>query len=691
MKKLKIDLLFKIFFIVFTCIYCLLFYKYNKSKYKIDETNFKGYIKNIKIDGNKLSLIVHGKEDLIVNYYFETLEEKKKFNLKLGDYIKINGVLNVPQKNTNFNLFNYQKYLLGKKIYYTLSAKEIIKYKNYNFLYKIKNIIISKIDSIPNNGYIKSLILGDNNSVDKDSLNSYRQNGVSHLFAISGMHVIFIIKILEAIMNKIIKKEEIKYTIIFLILFFYSFVASFSISIIRAVLMFIIGKICKLLKYKIKPIETFIFTLCISLIINPYNIYNISFKYSFMVSLFLIIFSDLINKRKTYIGKLFMTSLIAFLAGIPIQINNFFSINILSIIFNIFFVPFFTFIFFPITIIVFIFPCFSYFYSILINILETISMVLSNIKFGTITLCHINIFIIIWYYFIILIFLKKSNYLYGFILVMTIFIHTNINYLNKYIRVSVLDVGQGDSILISLNYNKGNILIDTGGKVSYVEEEWKQRKKYSIAENTIIPYLKSLGIKKINYLILTHGDYDHMGEAINLINNYQIDNVIFNCGEYNNLENELIELLDKNNINYSSCINKLNINDYDLKFLNTKEYDNENDNSSVLYFNYKKFKFLFMGDAGKIREKDILEKYNLKNITFLKVGHHGSNTSSSKKFINEIAPKYSLISVGRNNRYGHPKSEVLDNLLQSNIYRTDLNGGIEIKINNNKYQIKSCN
>lgn len=691
MKKLKIDLLFKISFIVFTCIYCLLFYKYNKSKYKIDETNFKGYIKNIKINGNKLSLIVHGKEDLIVNYYFETLEEKKKFNLKLGDYIKINGVLNVPQKNTNFNLFNYQKYLLGKKIYYTLSAKEIIKYKNHNFLYKIKNIIISKIDSIPNNGYIKSLILGDNNSVDKDSLNSYRQNGVSHLFAISGMHVIFIIKILEAIMSKIIKKEEIKYTIIFLILFFYSFVASFSISIIRAVLMFIIGKICKLLKYKIKPIETFIFTLCISLIINPYNIYNISFKYSFMVSLFLIIFSDLINKRKTYIGKLFMTSLIAFLAGIPIQINNFFSINILSIIFNIFFVPFFTFIFFPITIIVFIFPCFSYFYSILINILETISMVLSNIKFGTVTLCHINIFIIIWYYFIILIFLKKSNYLYGFILVMTIFIHTNINYLNKYIRVSVLDVGQGDSILISLNYNKGNILIDTGGKVSYVEEEWKQRKKYSIAENTIIPYLKSLGIKKINYLVLTHGDYDHMGEAINLINNYQIDNVIFNCGEYNNLENELIELLDKNNINYSSCINKLNINDYDLKFLNTKEYDNENDNSSVLYFNYKKFKFLFMGDAGKIREKDILEKYNLKNITFLKVGHHGSNTSSSKEFINEIAPKYSLISVGRNNRYGHPKSEVLDNLLQSNIYRTDLNGGIEIKINNNKYQIQSCN
>ena len=89
MKKLKIDLLFKILFIVFTCIYCLFFYKYNKSKYKIDETSFKGYIKNIKIDGNKLTLIVHGKEDLIVNYYFETLEEKETFNLKLGDYSRL--------------------------------------------------------------------------------------------------------------------------------------------------------------------------------------------------------------------------------------------------------------------------------------------------------------------------------------------------------------------------------------------------------------------------------------------------------------------------------------------------------------------------------------------------------------------------------------------------------------------------
>lgn len=142
-----------------------------------------------------------------------------------------------------------------------------------------------------------------------------------------------------------------------------------------------------------------------------------------------------------------------------------------------------------------------------------------------------------------------------------------------------------------------------------------------------------------------HGDYDHMGDAIN--------------------------------------------NDYNLIFLQTKKYDNENDNSNVIYFDINTYKFLFMGDAGINKESEILEKYNLKNIDFLKVGHHGSNTSSSEKFLNIIKPKYSIISVGKNNRYGHPKNEVLNNLKNSKIYRTDLNGSIKIKINKEKLLIKT--
>ena len=187
-----------------------------------------------------------------------------------------------------------------------------------------------------------------------------------------------------------------------------------------------------------------------------------------------------------------------------------------------------------------------------------------------------------------------------------------------------------------------------------------------------------------------HGNYDHMGEAINLVENFKVEKVIFNCGEFNDLEKELIKVLKKKKIPYYSCIKELNINDNKLYFLQTRKYDNENDNSNVIYTNIDGYKFMFMGDAGVEKEKDILDKYNISNIDVLKVGHHGSRSSSSKEFINEINPKYSIISVGKNNKYGHPNKEILDNLKESKIYRTDQDGSIMVKIKNNKLKIETC-
>ena len=147
---------------------------------------------------------------------------------------------------------------------------------------------------------------------------------------------------------------------------------------------------------------------------------------------------------------------------------------------------------------------------------------------------------------------------------------------------------------------------------------------------------------------------------------------------------------DKKKINYYSCIKELNIDSNKLYFLQTKKYNNENDNSNVIYTELDGYKFMFMGDASQEREKDILEKYNLGSIDFFKVGHHGSNTSSSKEFIDKINPKYSIISVSNNNRYGHPNKEVLDNLKNSKIYRTDQDGSIMFKIKNKKLKIETC-
>ena len=181
-----------------------------------------------------------------------------------------------------------------------------------------------------------------------------------------------------------------------------------------------------------------------------------------------------------------------------------------------------------------------------------------------------------------------------------------------------------------------------------------------------------------------------MGETINLVNNFKVEKVIFNCGEYNDLEKELIKVLDKKKIPYYSCISKLNIDKYKLQFLNNNDYGNENDNSSVIYTELNNHKFLFMGDAGVGVEQDLLEKYNIQNIGVLKVGHHGSKTSSSKEFIDEISPEFSIISVGKNNRYGHPNKEVLDILSKSKIYRTDQYGSVMVKIKNNKLEIEMC-
>ena len=181
-----------------------------------------------------------------------------------------------------------------------------------------------------------------------------------------------------------------------------------------------------------------------------------------------------------------------------------------------------------------------------------------------------------------------------------------------------------------------------------------------------------------------------MGEAINLVENFKVEKVIFNCGEFNELEQELIKELDKKKIPYYPCIKELNIDNNKLYFLSNRDYENENDNSSVVYTEFNNHKFLFMGDAGIEKEKDILEKYNISTIDVLKIGHHGSKTSSDKNFINENNPKYSIISVGKNNRYGHPNKEVLDNLEKSKIYRTDQDGSIMFKIKNNKLKIETC-
>jgi len=651
----------------------------------LESQEIEGYIDNFYIKNNKVTMEIKSKEKMLVYYY---LRDKEIFDYNVGDKIKLSGELSEANNSTNFNLFNYKKYLKSKSINYIFEADSIsLISKNSNVFYSIKSWLIEWIKKYNSSSYLNTFILGSSKEIDDFVINSYQNNGISHLFSVSGMHVSLLSVFLLKMLKLKIKNNIVPYVVVSLFLIFYAFLTGFSPSIIRAVLLFIIANANKLMGLNVKLNYLYVYMVCVILIINPYLVYNTGFLFSYSITFALILFSGIINNYKNYFIKVFMTSLISFLTSIPILVNSYFTINLLSIILNVIFVPFVSIILFPFSLITLLFPVVDNLFMALINIMENMSLFFSKFTFLTFTMKYMNIYVVILYYvFIIFLFYKFQNkrYIYGILFFVFVLFYNNINVFNRTPYLTMIDVGQGDCILIVLPFNKGNILVDTGGIINYYGNS------YSLAENTIIPYLKSEGIKKIDYLIISHGDYDHMGEAINLVENFKVEKVIFNCGPYNDLEKDLIKVLDKEKIPYYSCIKELNIDDNKLYFLNNEDYGNENDNSNVIYTELNNHKFLFMGDAGVEVEEDLIQKYNLQNIDVLKVAHHGSKTSSSKIFIDEIEPKYSIISVGKNNRYGHPNDEVLDNLEDSKIYRTDLDGSIMFKIKKNRLQIETC-
>ena len=641
----------------------------NKAIYEEGQIKEDFIIQKITISNLKLTLTLTNKETLIGTYYFKTKEDKQSFekNYKLGDKIKVLGEIYLPKENTTKNLFNYRKYLSTKNIYHLLKINQYKKVSNNkNIFYFIKQTIL---DHFKNDPYLNILLIGDNSYIKKEISKSYQNNGLSHLFSVSGMHVSLIASIISKLLSKL--NENKKALIISIFLLLYLQIVGLQAAVIRGVLFYILIQINKVFNLNIKLINLFILTLSITLLINPKFIYDLGFQYSFSISFVLIYLSDILNGKYS----LLKVSLISFIVSIPISLYNFHELNFTSIIFNLFFVPFIVKIIFPLTTIVSIFTFLIPLYNILTNLMEKFSLLCTKVSILKFTFMHLQIYFYIIYIIIIILIiinLKKKKYYPIYLLILILFIHYLIPSFQNKKYLYMLDIGQGDSII--LHINKDTILIDTGGNIS--------SETSTIVENTTIPTLKNLGIKKINYLILTHGDYDHMGESINLVENFKIENVVFNTGKFNYLEQELIKKLNKKKIPYYQNIEEISLKETTLYFLNTKLYDNENDNSSLIYTKINNINILLTGDAGVDVEEELMNKYNL-SIDILKVGHHGSKTSSSKEFINYINPKISLISVGEDNKFNHPNEEVLNNLKNTIIYRTDKNGSVMINLNKN--------
>ena len=675
LNRLKILLqskLFLVIFLLFTCLYVFITVKVIKyeSKFSFNETKFIGQVMRIKITDYGYSVTVRSKEDLIV--YTE------EFPYQLGDTILIEGELNPPSNNTVFNNFNYKEYLYQNKIFYTISANNIkLLEENQNIFFALKNKLIKYMDTFKSHEYLKSFILGDTSYLNSDLYESYQINGICHLLAIGSSHITFLSLLLLFIFKKLKFNESLSRIILFSIIFLFLLFTDYPISIVRIYLYMIFSFLNKKLKLNLSSIKLFIFVLLITLFINPFYIYHKGFLYSYSISFILILNKDKLTGN--YLMKLLKISFISFLYSIPFNIYFNFSINLFSIIYNLFYVSIFNIIVFPISFLALIFPFLDNIFYQIMNCLNYFSYFLNDFTLGIIILKKISFFILIIYLIIITyvirdLFLKKKK---SFLLLILIFIfHFYINDLVPNDYFVFIDVKQGDSSLFYSN-NK-TVLVDTGGIFNQ-----------QVSKKTIL-MLKSFGIKKIDYLFLTHGDYDHMGDSIYFLNNFQVSNVIFNSNEMNDLEQELLEELKRKKINYNIGYQGMTytVNNLKIKLLNTA-YQDENDSSLVLYMLFNDKKILLMGDASKTVEQDLIDKYDLPNIDYLKVGHHGSKTSTSSNFVDVVNPKYSIISVGKNNLYNHPNAEVLANLSNTKIYRTDDNGSIFFKFKKNKVIIKT--
>ena len=239
---------------------------------------------------------------------------------------------------------------------------------------------------------------------------------------------------------------------------------------------------------------------------------------------------------------------------------------------------------------------------------------------------------------------------------------------NKDFCIHVIDVGQADSILITTPSNK-NMLIDGGDEDS---------------AKIIKSYLKNKKVKNLDVVIATHPDSDHIGSLDYIIDNFDVEKIYMpNQTTDSECYINLIDSCNKKNlkVNYLSKDDSFNLDDSTNIYVLSPSYitDNNNSNSIVLNISYKNNNFLFTGDCEESNEMDMINSYDLEDIDFLKVAHHGSYTASSLTFLEETTPDIAVISCGYKNSYGHPPKSTLDNLesVDAKIFRTDQNGSMQ--------------
>lgn len=641
-------------------------------------------------------------------YLLLQIKKKEDVSLNYGDEIYINGEFESPNIARNYKGFSYKDYLKTKKVYGIVnSSKEnikIIKTNNVNIISrmanKLSNKIIQNVDKQfeeKEAGLLKGILIGNKETLDENVEEDFKNSNLSHMLAVSGAHVSYIILGITTIFRKAKINKRISKIFTILILLFFILLVGNTPSVLRACIMAIYIIVAGLVYRKPSMLPSLNVSLIIILIYNPYLIFDIGLLLSYGGTIGIILFANRFinveennnqNKLKKvldYIKQMFIVSISANIIILPIMAYNFNTISLTFFISNILAGP----ILGIVVILGFIYIIISIIFSPLSQILGTIlniflkililiADVSSKIPFSKIYVKTTSIVFIICYYLCICLFLwiiskskkykfekklisiiKSKRFISILIIIVLLFQIIKINSNN--FTIHFIDVGQGDSTLITTTSGK-NILIDGGGSESF-----------DVGEQTLLPYLLDRGVTKLHYCIISHFDTDHVGGILSILEKIKIEKIIISRqGENSDNYQEFLEKVKKEKIEVI-LVKKGNVLKIDknvsIEILWPKEEQITqnilNNNSIVAKLTYNNFSMLLTGDIEQIAEEKILREYKntlkLKS-TVLKVAHHGSKSSSIQEFLDAVNPKIALIGVGKKNTFGHPNEGVIERL-----------------------------
>lgn len=702
-------------------------------KLELGQTTVNGIVKNIKI---KIKY-----QDTLYQILLKT-PEKKIYqaytpinSIKIGDHIQISGELQKVNSKGVPGAFNYEKYLLSKGIFGNFNRKKcqikILETSNNLWLNKYASVISHKIklsiDNTFNGGYagiLEALFLGIKTDLPTNFSENFRKAGLFHVLAISGFHVGLISIVIMMFLKYIRFSANTARIISVIILFIYIPVSNSSESVQRAVIMFSVFNLAQFFKRPAQSLNNLGIAGTIILLLQPLSVFSIGFQLSFIASSSIIYLNPLgkkicanisaPKKIKEYIIMPILITLWATLGTSFYMVNTFHWFAPVSFIGSIIVIPLIslamisTILSLITSSLFFISDPFATSTKLFLYLSDVVTLKINQIPyagFSTPTLPFV-----FWFCFYTILFMlgqmantpKISNRLRTIFFSLAIsctayFCYIQIDKLiNPKIKVTFIDVGQGDSILLQFPGNT-NFLIDTGNLTKFQNSN----------KSSLKPYLTHLGISQIDALIITHSDADHYAAGYELLDIIKVKNIYTN---YVELDSAIINKkanwkrfltkADSLKISISGLQRGHSFKGSNWELTNLSpaiDHNYTNPNNASLTFILKfmnKNKLLLSGDLEEPMEEELLA-LNLipKNIPYFKGGHHGSKTSNSLPLLKRINPEYVFISSGKKKLYGHPSKEVIDNLeeLEINYSVTNAQGSLFLTINENDAEISSFN